>query len=264
MGLGISRKFPNDPHDLKKEKPNPLRQTTSLPEPEPRGNNMKAVTAASIIVLTGFATLGFGSQCPGTNMAVNPALFQWTHHPVSAENPEEYYSGTMEIGEATFIIDGETITTRAYRQADSAFSIPGPTMVMEPGKKYVLRFHNTLPYEAPSTDTNTFKDPNISNIHTHGVHISGESPGDDVTRSFEGGYGGDFVYDIPGDHMGGTYWYHAHHHGSTFLQVSGGAFGLIIIDDSFDGIPPNVAAMAEKHLVLGFLDPGAAGALVEQ
>ena len=54
---------------------------------------------------------------------------------------------------------------------------------------------------------NVFKDANIANIHTHGLHISGESPGDDVTRAFEGGFGGDFVYDIPADHMGGTFWY---------------------------------------------------------
>ncbi len=71
---------------------------------------------------------------------------------------------------------------------------------------------------------NVFKDPNVTNVHTHGVHISGETPADDVTRFFEGGFGGDYVYEIPADHMGGTFWYHAHHHGSTFLQVSSGAF----------------------------------------
>jgi hypothetical protein len=56
--------------------------------------------------------------------------------------------------------------------------------------------------------------------------------------------------------MGGTFWYHAHHHGSTFLQVSSGAFGLIIVDDANDGIPANVAAMEERHLLLGYLEPG--------
>jgi hypothetical protein len=60
--------------------------------------------------------------------------------------------------------------------------------------------------------------------------------------------------------MGGTFWYHAHHHGSTFLQVSSGAFGLMLIDDGQDNIPEHVANMQEKHLVMGFLDPaGAAG-----
>jgi suppressor of ftsI len=189
----------------------------------------------------------------------DPAAFEWTFHPVSASNPEPYYAGTMEIAEATFNIGGDTITTRAYGQEGKSPTLPGPTMIMKPGFKYVLSFKNKLPFEEKSTAHNVFKDPNISNLHTHGLHISGMSPGDDVHRSFEGGFGGDFVYDIPADHMGGTFWYHAHHHGSTFLQVSGGAFGMLIIDDSQDQIPEHVAAMEEKHFVLGFLDPAAAG-----
>ena len=165
----------------------------------------------------------------------------------------------MEIGEATFNIGGDTLTTRAYRQAGGSYSIPGPTMSVVPGNKYVLRFHNTLPYEAPDSDHNVFKDPNIANIHTHGLHISGESPGDDVTRFFEGGFAGDFVYDIPSDHMGGTFWYHAHHHGSTYLQVAGGAFGMLLVDDSADGVPSHVGDMAERLLLIAYLDTNAAG-----
>ena len=130
---------------------------------------------------------------------------------------------------------------------------------MVPGNKYVLKFRNLLTYEPASEEHNVFRDPNVSNIHTHGLHISGESPGDDVTRSFEGQAGGDFVYDIPANHMGGTFWYHAHHHGSTYLQVSAGAFGLIVIDDQFDNIPTRVADMEERQLVVAYLDPGVAG-----
>ncbi len=80
-----------------------------------------------------------------------------------------------------------------------------------------------------------------------------------MTRSFEGGTGGDFVYDIPVEHMGGTYWYHAHHHGSTFLQVSAGAFGLLLVDDGNDGAPGNVLSMTERQLVIAYLDPDVAG-----
>jgi suppressor of ftsI len=202
----------------------------------------------------------YASDCLKTNTVDDPPQFQWTHHPVTGSNPEEYYSGTMEIGEASFVIGGDTITTRAYKQAGTAYTIPGPTISMTRGNKYILRFNNTLPYEAPSAEHNVLKDPNISNIHTHGLHISGESPSDDVTRSFEGGRGGDFVYDIPADHMGGTYWYHAHHHGSTFLQVSAGAFGLLIIDDSVDdNLPTGVENMDERQLILAYLDPAVAG-----
>lgn len=193
------------------------------------------------------------TEC-SANAVGNPPEFVWTYNATG-----DYYIGELEVSEATFDIGGDWLTTRAYRQPGQPHSIPGPTIRMTPGNKYVLRFQNRLPYEPLSAAENVFKDPNASNIHTHGLHISGETPSDDVTRTFEGGFGGDFVYDIPADHMGGTYWYHAHHHGSTFLQVSAGTFGLLVIDDSNDGMPANVAAMEEREIVLGFLDPGVAG-----
>jgi FtsP/CotA-like multicopper oxidase with cupredoxin domain len=196
------------------------------------------------------------SACPGSNVVVDPPELQWTFH----DGPEPHHSAVLEYGEATFDIGGETLTTRAYRQAGGAYSIPGPTMTMVPGNTYVVRFRNRLPYQPASGAENVLKDPNVTNLHTHGLHISPLSPSDDVARFFEGTRGGDFVYDIPADHMGGTYWYHAHHHGSTFLQVSSGALGMIVIDDGGDGIPPAVEAMAVRQLVVAYLDPSVAGA----
>ena len=210
------------------------------------------------VALMALALASHASTCPSNNVIDAPPVFQWTAYVDDAGNT--YYGGTLEYGEAESLpIGDETLTTRAYRQADGTYSIPGPTLNMKPGNKYVLRYKNLLPYQTPDPDHNVFKDANISNLHTHGLHISGESPGDDVTRFFEGGFGGDFVYDIPADHMGGTFWYHAHHHGSTFLQVSTGGFGLIVIDDSADELPPEVASMTEREMVIGFLDPGNSG-----
>ncbi len=208
------------------------------------------------VALFGLATGAQAQTCNSSDAIVDPPVFQWTQ-----ENG--YKSGTLEVGEATFCIGGETLTTRAYRQfidgVSTPFSIPGPTLFMTPGEKYVVTFKNSLPYEGPATAHNEFGDPNVSNLHTHGLHISGESPGDDVTRVINGGQCGDYVYDIPADHMGGTLWYHAHHHGSTFLQVAGGAFGMIVIDDANDGLPASVAGMNERPLALAYLDPNAAG-----
>lgn len=209
-----------------------------------------ALFAALVLYTTSSPTSA--QTCDPSSAITNPDAFAWT-------DAGDHYVGVLEYGEATFNINGETLTTRAYRQEGACYSIPGPTINMTPGNKYVLRFRNLLPYEAPSGAHNSFRDPNISNVHTHGLHISGESPGDDVSRMFEGGFGGDYVYDIPADHMGGTFWYHAHHHGSTLLQVSTGGFGLIVIDDGNDQLPANVAAMEERHLILGYLDPSTAG-----
>ena len=209
------------------------------------------VAAAGLVSVPPPADAGGPVCSPGTEIT-DPEPFAWT-------DMGDHFVGVLEYGETTFTIGGETLTTRAYRQEGGCFSIPGPTMHMTPGERYVVRFHNLLDYELPSAVHNDFKDPNVTNLHTHGLHISGEAPADDVTRMFEGGRGGDYVYDIPADHMGGTYWYHAHHHGSTFLQVSTGGFGLIVIDDDADGIPANVAAMDERQVLIGYLDTAAAG-----
>lgn len=149
-----------------------------------------------------FPVLSFAQIC-GPDDIQDPEQFSWEN--VEAGN-DSHWVGTMQIVEADLTVGGESIHTRVYRQDTGGINIPGPTMNMKPGQKYVLKFRNLLPYEPKSPEHNVFKDPNVSNLHTHGLHISGESPGDDVTRSFEGGAGGDFVYDIPADHMGGTFW----------------------------------------------------------
>ncbi len=205
--------------------------------------------AISILALAGIAQ---ASVCPTSNVIQDPAEFLWT-------SQNGYLSGTLEIGEATLPIGAGTLTTRAYRQAGGSYSIPGPTIKMTPGNTYVLTLKNLLPYAAPSTAENTFRDPNITNLHTHGLHVSPTSPSDDVMRLINGGYCGDYVYQVPADHMGGTLWYHPHHHGSTFLQVSGGALGLLLVNDSNDGIPSGVAGMTERQLAVAFVNPSVAG-----
>lgn len=211
--------------------------------------NVIMTLAISILALAGTAQ---ASVCPTSNVIQDPAQFQWTQQ-------NDYWTGTLEFGEATLNFGADTLTTRAYRQAGGSYSIPGPTIKMTPGQTYVLTFKNLLPYQTPSTVENDFKDPNISNLHTHGLHVSPRSPADDVMRLINGGYCGDYAYAIEADHMGGTLWYHPHHHGSVYLQVSGGAYGLLLIDDSGDGIPSGVAGMTERQIVVSHLDPSVAG-----
>ena len=58
--------------------------------------------------------------------------------------------------------------------------IPGPTIRMEACQTYELTYTNNLEGPNPGGEWNHMKDPNTTNIHTHGLHISGESPADDV------------------------------------------------------------------------------------
>ncbi len=216
------------------------------------GNAARRALIPLAILAMALGGVARASVCPTSNVIQDPPEFQWTAQ-------SGYYTGTLEIGAATVSFGTATLTTRAYRQAGGTYGIPGPTIKMIPGNTYVLTLKNLLPYATPSATENDFKDPNITNLHTHGLHVSPTSPSDDVMRLVNGGYCGDYVYKVPADHMGGTLWYHPHHHGSTFLQVSGGAWGLLVVDDSKDGIPAGVAAMAERQLVVGFLDSKVAG-----
>lgn len=58
--------------------------------------------------------------------------------------------------------------------------VPGPTIRMKACRTYHLIVTNLLGTPNPDGAWNTLKEPNTTNIHTHGLHISGESPADDV------------------------------------------------------------------------------------
>jgi len=65
---------------------------------------------------------------------------------------------------------------------------------------------------------NDYKAPNITNMHTHGPHISGESPGDFVFLNLGPEEKTTYKYEFDENHFPGTFWYHPHFHGSTALQ----------------------------------------------
>ncbi len=220
--------------------------------PISRSHGTRGGLAVVTALVLAYADTAEASVCPTSNVIQDPAELQWT-----ANNG--YFSGTLEFGAATLTVGADTLTTRAYRQAGGTFSIPGPTIKMTPGNTYVLTLKNLLPYSTASAVENDFKDPNITNLHTHGLHVSPMSPSDDVMRLVNGSYCGDYVYAVPADHMGGTLWYHPHHHGSTFLQVSGGAWGLLVVDDAKDVLPAGVSGMTERQLVVGFVNPSVSG-----
>lgn len=46
--------------------------------------------------------------------------------------------------------------------------------------------------------------------------------------------------------MGGTFWYHAHHHSKTYKQVNNGALGMLIVDDDFDALLPPGLVNADR------------------
>jgi len=96
-----------------------------------------------------------------------------------------------------------------------------------------------------------------SNLHTHGLHISGEADADNIFSKVEPGASLVYNYKITSDHTPGTHWFHPHLHGASLIQAGGGANGVLIVDDPPGTLPDAVAALDELTLMMMHLDmPG--------
>ncbi|KAL1499200.1 hypothetical protein AB1Y20_013708 [Prymnesium parvum] len=118
--------------------------------------------------------------------------------------------------------------------------LTGPTIRVKPGSTLHVELKNQLRRK--------------TNLHTHGLHVHGRQPGDDVFVGTEPGDSFDYTFEIPSDHMRGTFLYHPHYHGSTAIQAGGGAAGLIIVEDAPNQLPSEIATLPEILIVLSHLD----------
>lgn len=79
---------------------------------------------------------------------------------------------------------------------------------------------------------------NTINLHTHGLHVSPTGNSDNVLLNINPQTQFPYEINIPDDHPAGTFWYHAHRHGSTALQVASGASGVLVVRGNRPYTPP--------------------------
>ena len=159
----------------------------------------------------------------------------------------------LTFGPAAFHLEHTTYQTRGFNG-----TVPGPTIRTAPGEPLRVTLHNVLAKEAvPSVPSNVFRMPNTTSFHTHGLHVSPRYPADDALRLVPPSRFAVHEYQLPVYHMGGTHWYHPHSHGGSAMQVGGGALGMLIVDDAPGLLPPEVAGLEERHIVISDLNPEA-------
>lgn len=134
----------------------------------------------------------------------------------------------------------------------------GPTLKLKPGDTLRIKLKNNLPNCDPDDPErcghsdgqgmNTPGNFNITNLHTHGFHVSPAGNSDNVLLQIKPGIEFDYEIKVPANHPAGTFWYHAHVHGSTALQVSSGMAGAIVIEGGLDDLPA-VKEMEDKVFV---------------
>ena len=139
-----------------------------------------------------------------------------------------------------------------------ACSVLGPTITVDPGDTLAITVYNHLPKATERgafTETegrllNTPHSYQLTGIHTHGLHVSPSGGADNVFAPIHPGDSRTYVYDIPANHGGGTFWVHPHWHSTEALQVGGGSALPLIVRDR-PGVLPNDIATAPE-LLLGF------------
>ncbi len=129
----------------------------------------------------------------------------------------------------------------AYGQSLPA-QYPGPMFQLNPGETLNLRVNDNLAGEG---ETNVLFQ---TNFHSHGLHVSELSDGDNVYRELFPGQGMDVSIPIPDDAASGLNWYHVHRHMSTHPQVYGGLAGTLLVGDALDPWPQYKGTVTQAYL----------------
>lgn len=155
---------------------------------------------------------------------------------------------------------------------------PGPVLEAVAGDWIDVEVINSFPVNPPDEDCthdhNQFHGKYTTNLHTHGLHVS---PVQDSSKTYDADNvflkitppgqvnsckSEDFRdtkayyrFELPPHHPAGTFWYHAHKHGSTFDQVKAGLAGPLIIRDKPGDMPAYIEQANERIFML--MDDGA-------
>ncbi|KAF0811742.1 Multicopper oxidase mco [Andreprevotia sp. IGB-42] len=141
----------------------------------------------------------------------------------------------------------------------------GPTLRARPGDVMDILLNNQLPKETPDQVEDQFQHEaqnahlstrpasyNTTNLHTHGLHVSPTGNSDNVLLAIAPQSRFPYEIKLPGNHTAGSYWYHAHTHGSTAIQVGSGMAGALIIDDDEAKIPAALREANKREKVMVF------------
>jgi len=170
--------------------------------------------------------------------------------------PDEVHSidgvlnDTLVMAISPINIGDRVITSRLYNGG-----CPGPTWRLKRGELLRVFLRNQLPLnpDQDSADQGNYPQRiNTTNLHVHGLNVTPRDSGDNVLQSILPGEDFQFHIQLPQNHAAGSYWYHPHHHTSTYGQVVSGLAGSIIIEDVDDPLVSDPALLAIEDRVFVF------------
>ncbi|HEX8137920.1 MAG TPA: multicopper oxidase domain-containing protein [Pyrinomonadaceae bacterium] len=173
----------------------------------------------------------FGGQAQ-RRTAATPAYYESFSEPHVEYSRDGVLRTTLRVIEADVPVR-EDAGVRVERTRCYNGMVPGPTLKIRAGEELRIRLINELPAGAHcgNEQVNQPHCFNTTNIHTHGLHVSPLAPSDNSFLKIEPQTEYEYCFRVPEFHPAGTFWYHAHVHGSTALQVMNGMAGALIIEE---------------------------------
>jgi FtsP/CotA-like multicopper oxidase with cupredoxin domain len=201
--------------------------------------------------------------CPYDDIDID----KWGRKPFANPPEEHAKAGHLRTNVAVRYTDpkqisiaGCALTLRSYNG-----QLVGPTLRLKPGDTLDMLLDNQLPIESKAEVAAQFEQEasnahidtvphsyNTTNLHTHGLHVSPEGISDNVLLAIAPQTKQPYAIHLPGDHTRGSYWYHAHAHGSTAIQVGSSMAGALIVEDDEAKIPASLKAANEHEKVFVF------------
>jgi FtsP/CotA-like multicopper oxidase with cupredoxin domain len=185
------------------------------------------------------------------------------------QNPPEIVSsnGVLKTELVTEYTDPNTVSIAGCGVKLRTYGgrLVGPTLRAKPGDVLDILLSNRLPVETPDEVAQQFEQErsnahlsvvpasfNTTNLHTHGLHVSPSGNSDNVLLAILPQTNFPFEIRVPSDHPPGSFWYHAHTHGSTSIQVGSGMAGALILNDDPAKIPPALREANKGEKVMLF------------
>jgi FtsP/CotA-like multicopper oxidase with cupredoxin domain len=136
--------------------------------------------------------------------------------------------GSLTVAETDLRLGGSAARLLAYNGV-----VPGPLVRVRSGD--ALRLH--LRNELAGGGANSLGEPRgVTNLHTHGWHVSPADPADNVMRRLDPGDSWTYTYDLGRQRAGTLGWYHPHVHGLVAEQLWGGLAGPLVVEDPTDAL----------------------------
>jgi FtsP/CotA-like multicopper oxidase with cupredoxin domain len=162
----------------------------------------------------------------------------------------------MEAMVAPVDVNGATANLLTYNG-----HYPAPTIRVKQGDILKVHFKNSLPMMGNNI---LGHEREMTNLHTHGLHVSPSGNSDNSMLMFMSGEAFDYEFYLMHQYPGTLNFYHPHHHGTVAEQYWGGMAGALVVEDDVTALSGyETHIMVLKDIALSGTEPAPYTSLME-